>query len=298
MKHVKLILLLLIVLMSCKSSQMTLEKIIEKGATLEKLSGEFQFTEGPAADKDGNVYFTDQPNDRIMVWKTSGVLETFLQPCGRSNGMIFDKKGNLWACADEKMEIWMIAPDRSVTKYPFTYDGKPLNGPNDVWVAPDGGLYFTDPFYRRSWWEHTSMPQDLQGVFYVKPDLKTVILVDGDLVQPNGIVGSPDGKTLYVADIRDRKTYKYSIREDGLLENKTLFCEMGSDGMTLDSKGNIYLTGNDVAIFDKNGKEIGSITVPERTSNVCFGDKDMKSLYITAREGLYRIRLKVKGTRV
>ena len=301
MKYKKIVLSSLIILTLCSFLQdTTLDNIIEKGATLEKLSGEFQFTEGPVADKDGNVYFTDLPNDRIMIWKTSGVLETFMQPCGHSDGMMFDKNGNLWTCADEKNEIWMIDPDKNITKFPFKYNDKQLNGPNDLWLATNGGIYFTDPFYRRDYWEHTTMPQEQQGVFYVKPDLKTIILVDGDLVQPNGIVGSPDGKTLYVADIRDRKTYKYSIGNDGLLENKTLFCEMGSDGMTLDSEGNIYLTGRGgVTIFDKNGKEIGNIPTPEGSAaNVCFGDKDLKSLYITARQSLYKIRLKVQGNRI
>ena len=298
MKHKKTIFLLSIILASCNFSQeITFDNLIEKGAELEKLSGEFQFTEGPAADKNGNVYFTDQPNDRIMVWKTTGVLETFMQPSGRSNGMIFDKNGNLWTCADEQNEIWMIGMDKSITKFPFMYDGKPLNGPNDLWVAPNGGIYFTDPFYRRTWWEHSEPPQELQGLFYVAPDMKTVIRIDSDLRQPNGIVGSPDGKTLYVADIGDRKTYKYSINQDGSIENKTLFCEMGSDGMTIDSKGNIYLTGRGVTVFDKNGNELGNIPVPENwTANVCFGDKDLKSLYITASQGLYKIRLSIKGT--
>ena len=302
MKNVKIALFLFVAALATGSSskEMTLDMIIAEGATLEKLADGFQFTEGPTADKNGNVYFTDQPNDRIMVWKTTGVLETFMQPSGRADGMLFDKKGNLWVAADEKMEFWMIAPDKSVTKYPFTYDGKPLNGPNDLWITSDGGIYFTDPFYRRPYWEHTEMPQELQGVFYIKPDLKTIIRVDDGLVQPNGIVGSPDGKTLYVADIRDRKTYKYSIRKDGLLENKTLFCELGSDGMTLDSKGNVYLTGRGgVTIFDKNGKEVGSIPVPVGSAaNVCFGDKDLKSLYITARTDLYKIRLKIKGNKM
>ena len=295
MKTKMTILALSISLALCGCAEQTpLEKLIEKGATVEKLAGEFSFSEGPAADKDGNVYFTDQPNDRIMVWKTSGVLETFLQPSGRSNGMIFDKNGNLWTCADDKNEIWMITPDKEITKYPFTYDDKQLNGPNDLWIAADGGIYFTDPYFQRKWWEHTSMPQELNGVFYVSPDLQTVTRIETELRLPNGIV-SPDGKTLYVADIGDRKTYKYSIAEDGSVSNKTLFCEMGSDGMTVDSEGNVYLTGQGVAIFNKDGQEVGVIEVPERTSNVCFGDKDMKSLYITARTGLYKIRLTVKG---
>jgi gluconolactonase len=275
-----------------------LEKIIEEGAQLQKLADGFLFTEGPTADNDGNVYFTDQPNDRIMVWRTTGVLETFLQPSGRSNGLSFDLQGNLWACADEKNEFWMIGMDKSVKKFPFTYQNSLLNGPNDLWIATDGGIYFTDPFYKRPWWEHTDMPQDLQGVYYISPDKKSITRIADDLKQPNGIVGTPDGKTLFVADIGANKTYRYSIKKDGTLENKQLFCELGSDGMTIDSKGNIYLTGKGVTIFDKNGNKLGNIPVPEGwTANVCFGDKDLKTLFITASKGLYKIRLNVKGTR-
>ncbi|MBK9388904.1 MAG: SMP-30/gluconolactonase/LRE family protein [Bacteroidetes bacterium] len=275
-----------------------LNAIIEDGAQLEKLADGFLFTEGPTSDNEGNVYFTDQPNDRIMVWKVSVGLETFMQPSGRSNGLSFDRKGNLWACADEKNEFWMIEKDKNIIRHPLRYNEKLLNGPNDLWISDNGSVYFTDPFYKRPWWEHSVMPQELQGVYYISPDGVSVTRIISDLKQPNGIVGTPDGKTLFVADIGDNKTYKYSIRKDGTVENKQLFCELGSDGMTIDSKGNIYLTGKGVTIFDKTGKKVGNIPVPEGwTANVCFGEKDLKSLFITASKSLYRIRLKVKGTR-
>ena len=275
-----------------------MKDLIQPGAKLEKLSDGFRFTEGPSADPAGNIYFTDQPNDRIMIWSTTGQLSTFMQPSGRSNGLAFDKKGNLWACADEKNELWCISPDKKVTVIPSKYHDKVLNGPNDLWVAPDGGIYFTDPFYKRSWWSHTTMPQEMQAVYYLDPDHKIITRMTNDLVQPNGIVGTPDRKRLFVADIGAAKTWSYDVNKDGSLTNKKLFCEMGSDGMTLDSRGNIYLTGKGgVTIFDKTGKKTGTIEVPENwIANVCFGDKDMKSLFITASKGLYRIRMKVKGT--
>ena len=299
MKNIKIFFALSIVfILSGFIQDEGLNNIIQQGAQLEKLADGFLFTEGPSADQEGNVFFTDQPNDRIMVWRTSGVLETFLQPSGRSNGLSFDKTGNLWACADEKNEFWMMDMEKKVTVFPFRYNEKLLNGPNDLWIASDGGIFFTDPYYKRPWWEHTSMPQEIQGVYFISPDKKIVTRIIDDLKQPNGIVGTPDGKTLYVADIGANKTWKYSINKDGSAGNKHLFCELGSDGMTIDSKGNIYLTGKGVTVFDKNGKKIGNIPVPESwTANVCFGDKDLKSLYITASKGLYRIRLKVKGTR-
>jgi gluconolactonase len=274
----------------------SLEEIIQPGSKLEKLADGFLFTEGPAADARGNVYFTDQPNDRIMIWSLSGKLSTFMKPCGRSNGLSFDKDGNLWACADQKNELWCISPDRKITVIPSKYQNKPLNGPNDLWNAPNGGVYFTDPFYKRPWWDHDTMPQTYQAVYYLQPDNKTITRVIEDLVQPNGIVGTPDGKSLFIADIGGNKTWKYSINNDGSLGNKKLFCEMGSDGMTIDEMGNIYLTGTGVQIFDRNGIFIGSIPVPEKwTANVCFSGSDMKSLFITASTSIYRIRTLIKG---
>jgi gluconolactonase len=299
MKTFKTIFALLILFLSVSFVQDNgLNTIIEDGAQPEKLADGFLFTEGPSADDEGNVFFTDQPNDRIMVWRASGVLETFLQPCGRSNGLSFDNKGKLWACADEKNEFWMVAMDKSVTVFPFRYKDKLLNGPNDLWIREDGGIFFTDPYYKRPWWEHTTMPQEVQGVYYITPDKKTVTRIIDDLKQPNGIVGTPDGKTLFVADIGANKTWKYTLNKDGSVNDKQLFCELGSDGMTIDSKGNIYLTGKGVTVFDKNGRKLGNIEVPENwTANVCFGGKDLKSLFITASKGLYMIKLKVKGTR-
>jgi gluconolactonase len=274
------------------------QDVIEQGAKLEKLAGGFSFTEGPTSDARGNVFFTDQPNDRIMEWSISGELSTFLQPSGRSNGLSFDNKGLLWACADEKNELWQIDPEKKATPLPLKYKSNLLNGPNDLWITIEGGIYLTDPYYQRPWWSHKSMPQDLQGVYYLAPDHKTLVRVINDLVQPNGIVGTPDGKTLFVADIGDNKTWSYTINNDHSLSNKKLFCDLGSDGMTIDSEGNIYLTGNGVTIFDKTGKQIGHIDVPESwTANVCFGGADMKNLFITASKGLYRIRLKVRGTK-
>ena len=275
----------------------TINDIIAPGAKIERLADGFSFTEGPSADSRGNVYFTDQPNDRIMVWSTAGKLTTFMQPSGRSNGLAFDKKGNLWSCADELTELWCIAPGKNVSVVVENYKNKLLNGPNDLWINKNDGIYFTDPYYRRPWWKHKEKPQDIQAVYYLNPDHKTLIRVAEDLVQPNGIVGTPDGKMLYVADIGAKKTWSYTINADGTLSGKKLFCEMGSDGMTIDTKGNIYLTGEGVTIFDKTGKKIGNIAVPEKwTANVCFGGSDMKSLFITASKGLYRIKLKVKGT--
>jgi gluconolactonase len=270
--------------------------VVAPGAKLEKLAGGFAFTEGPTRDRAGNVFFVDQPNDRIMEWSADGKLSTFMQPSGYANGMCFDAKGNLIACADEHNQLWSIAPDKAVTVLATNYLGKYLNGPNDVWVAPNGGMFITDPFYRRKWWDHQMMALTNEEVFYLSPDRKTLTPVTDDLKKPNGITGTPDGKKLFVSDIRAAQTWRYDIQPDGSLTNKTFFCALGSDGMTIDAEGNLYLTGHGVTVFDKTGKQIDHIDVPEKWSaNVCFAGKERRTLFITASESLYSIALRVKG---
>ena len=268
--------------------------IIAPGATLQKLAGNFSFTEGPACDGEGNVFFTDQPNDRILKWSTDGKLSTFMQPCGRANGLCFDRQGNLWACADEKNELWRIGKNtKDVVVTGFK--GKLLNGPNDVWVQPEGGLYFTDPYYQRDYWKR-GPKESPECVYHLSADDKTLIRVTDDLTQPNGIIGTPDGKTLYVADIGAQKTFRYAIKPDGTLKDKTLFCSMGSDGMTIDDEGNVYLTGKGVTVFNPAGKQIEHIEVAEPwTANVCFGGKDRHTLFITASKSFYGLMMSVKG---
>ena len=284
-----------LVLLSCCLGSMSAAQITAPEAKLEKLAGDFVFTEGPASDRAGNVLFTDQPNDRIVKWGIDGKLSTWKQPCGRANGLSFDAKGNLWACADEKNELWRIDPAGKVTVVVKDYQGKLLNGPNDLWLRPAGGLYFTDPYYKRSYWKRgeKEMPE---CVYFLKDDYKTLERVIDDLKQPNGIIGTPDGKLLYVADIGAKKTYRYQVQPDGSLTGKKLFCEMGSDGFTIDNEGNLYLTGNGVFVFDNSGNQIQHLEVPENwTANVCFGGKDRDLLFITASKGLYAIKTRVKG---
>ena len=270
--------------------------IVAPGAKVERLADEFKFTEGPASDAAGNVYFTDQPNDRILKWSTDGKLSTFLEPCGRSNGLCFDTQGQLWACADNKNELWSIAPDGKATVVVKDFGGKLLNGPNDLWIRPDGGIYFTDPLYKRPYWNRGPSEQDVQAVYYLSPDRQRLVRVAEDLKQPNGVIGTADGKKLYVADIGAKKTYAYAVQPDGSLTDKRLFCELGSDGMTIDQRGNVYLTGKGVTVFDPSGRQIEQIDVSEGwTANVCFGGADHQILFITASRGLYGLRMQVRG---
>lgn len=275
--------------------------LVAPGATLAKLSEGYLFTEGPAADRHGNIFFTDQPNDRIVRWDAStGAFSDWLRPAGRSNGMFFDHDGNLIACADGKNELWSIAPDKKVTVLVRDFGGKLLNGPNDVWVRPAGGLYFTDPFYKRPYWNRGPAEQGGQHVYFL-PAISAAATprrVAEDLKQPNGIVGTPDGKLLYVADIGAGKTYRYAIEADGSLASKKLFCEMGSDGMTIDTAGNVYLTGKGVTVFNPAGEKIAHVDVPEPwTANVRFGGKDRDLLFITAGKAVYGLRMAVAGAK-
>lgn len=274
--------------------------LVKKGEGVVKLCDGYRFTEGPIADSTGNVYFTDQPNNTIVRWSAqTGECSIFLAEAGRANGLYFDKKGQLIACADGVNQLWSIDQHGNHSVLVDKVDGKLLNGPNDVWVAPNGGIYFTDPLYKRDYWERNpEMQQKGQHVYYLTPDRTQVRPVETSLLQPNGIVGSPDGKQLYVADIGAGKTWMYTINKDGSLSKKTLFTEMGSDGMTLDQQGNLYLTGKGVTVFNKKGKQIAHIPIEaDWTANVCFGGKDHNMLFITAMDAVWGLKMNVKGTR-
>lgn len=271
--------------------------LLAPGASVEKLSGGFAFTEGPATDSQGHVFFTDQPNDRIVRWDAiTGVFTDWMKPAGRANGMYFDARGHLIACADGNNELWSIAPDKSVTVLAKDHEGKLFNGPNDVWIRPDGGLYFTDPFYKRNYWNRGPSEIGGQHVYFMPADRSRPRRVTDDLRQPNGLIGTPDGKTLYVADIGAGKTYRYEIQPDGVLTGKHLFCEQGSDGMTLDARGNVYLTGKGVTVYNPQGTRIEQIPIPEGwTANVCFGGTNRNFLFITAGTSVYGAKMSVRG---
>ena len=266
--------------------------VVAPGAKLEKLAGDFQFTEGPAADAKGNIYFSDIRNNRIHKWSLDGTLSTFRENSRGANGLYFDKKGNLLACEGGGRQLVSIDPNGNVTVLADKYEGKRFNSLNDLWIAPNGGVYFTDPRYGRS---RDSMEQDGEHVYYLAPDRKKLIRVIDDMVRPNGIIGTPDGKLLYVTDPGNKKTFVYTINKDGTLSNKKLFAEQGSDGMTMDNEGNVYLTAKVVEVYNKKGEKIETIEVPERPANVCFAGKDKRTLFITARTSLFSIRMRVKG---
>jgi len=284
----------IVLIIGCKSANS--QPIIAENAKLVEVYNQCIFTEGPAADKKGNVYFTDQPNNQILKWSTDGEVSVFMDSCGRSNGLYFDKNGNLFACADEENQLWKIDPEKQVTILASNFEGKRFNGPNDLWIDPKGGIYFTDPYYKRDYWKNPVQELHKQNLYYMTPDYKSIVVVDSNFVKPNGIVGTPNGKLLYVADIGDSKTYSFSINSDGALSNKKLFVTLGSDGMTLDEDGNLYLTGKGVTVFNNQGIQIEQIPVNQNwTANVTFGGKQRKTLFITAMNSVYTLEMNVKG---
>lgn len=291
MKYLVIILLIGSTLVATGKSD---KKKLVKG-TIVKAGTAYAFTEGPAVDRDGKVYFTDQPNDRIYVWDEETGISLWLEGTNRSNGLYFNAKGQLVSCADLHNELVYFDQNKKMQVIHGRYNGKLLNAPNDLWIAPNGGIYFSDPYYHRKWWEEgRGEEQEVRGVYYLSVAGEISRVID-DYKQPNGLIGTPDGKTLYVSDINDKKIWKYDIQPNGSLANKTFFAPNGSDGMTIDNRGNIYLTSGKVWVYSPEGELIEEIEVPESPSNVCFGGKNRNILFITARTSVYTLEMKVKG---
>ncbi len=297
-----------------------------EGATSDK-DGNIYFVDQAQGVQKILIWEFDKTSDDL----TKGRLLTFLNPSGYSNGMCFDDAGNLIDCADEKNELWEIKapfpkhsddPNQAFKPSDLTINvliknidpaakkpnpaegGKLMNGPNDVWIVPTGpqkgGMYLTDPLYSRSWWGAVRPQNDrtsqLGGrfVWFLSPDRKSITPVVTDYQMPNGIIGTPDGKTLYVSDINGRQTFSFSINDDGTLANKKLFCAAGSDGMTIDSDGNVYTTNGQartgVGIYNKEGKLVDTIHLP--SGNCCFGGKDGSILFVCANKEIYGVKMK------
>lgn len=268
---------------------------IEMTSDIEQLATDFKFTEGPAVDKDGNVYFSDIPESRIYIWTTSDSLELHRKNTNGANGLYFDKDQNLLACEGGEAQITLTTPEGERSVIASEFNGKPFNTTNDIWPDGKGGAYFTDPRYGG---DLENLPQGGMHVFYIAPDHKTITKVCEDLVRPNGVVGTPNGKILYVTDHEAGETFSYEIQQDGSLLNKTLFVEVGADGMTLDQQGNVYLTTSgkpQIDVFSKEGKLLKTIKVPEQPTNVVFGGNERNQLYITAQTSLYRVGLNREG---
>jgi len=263
--------------------------LVAEGAEFRKLADGFRFTEGPAVGPDGKIYFTDIPNERIHVHDPeSGETSVFREETGRANGLFFTPAHALIVCEGGNRRLTRIDHLGELSVLADSYDDKKLNSPNDVALDGIGGYYFTDPRYGN----HDDRELEVEAVFYL--DRRgNLTQVEAELERPNGLILSPDGSVLYIADHAGGAIWAYDLGEPGELLNKRKFADVGSDGMTVDKLGNIYVTWEDAIIaFSPEGEEVLRLTVPENPANCVLHGK---TLYVTARTSLYAIDLKVEG---
>lgn len=283
-----------------KARAQTLQDLVEAGEP-ERIATNLQFTEGPVWHPDGYLLFSDIPANRIYRWEPGKGLTVFREPSGNSNGLTLDREGRLIACEHGNRRVSRTEADGRVVSLAERYQGKRLNSPNDVVVRSDGSIYFTDPPYGV---QPEQRELDFQGVYRLSPD-GTLTLLVGDFERPNGLCFSPDEKVLYIADTARRHVRAFEVLPDGSLGKGRIFADVstappslvgGPDGMKVDEEGNLYVTNTDgVWVISPEGKHLGTIAIPERPANCAFGDADRRSLYITARTSVYRVRVKVPG---
>lgn len=267
-----------------------------------RLHTKFSFTEGPAADKNGNVYFTDIPAQRVHLVDTAGKLTTFREKSNFANGLMVNAKGEVVACEMAGQVVAYSADGKERRVIADKHDGKRFNAPNDLVLDKDGGIYFTDPGFRAP----KPLPQGKTAVYYVDAKGKVSRLID-DLPNPNGVILSPDEKTLYVIPSGQADMMSYPVEGPGKIGKGKVFCTLkqpkggknsGGDGLTVDEKGNLYITSAlGLQVYSPEGKLLGILALPEQPANVTFGGKDFKTLYVTARTSLYTIEAPVKGHR-
>ena len=301
MKHRILFLSVISYLFSCSaiaeegdySIDSGIKNLVADGESIQKVGTGYSFTEGGARDANGDVYFTDIPNQTVYKWVAeTNKISLFLDNSQEANGTWVDDEGNLYLCQHAARQILSIDPEGNETVLVDRFGDKKLNSPNDLWVDAKGGIYFTDPRYGE---ERDDMEYGGEYVFYLSPDRSKTVVVDDSTTRPNGVIGTADGKTLYISDHGRKETYAYDIQADGSLGNKRLFANEGRDGLALDDQGNVYLTTNGVRIYSREGDYLGAIKVEKRPSNVSFGGKDRKTLFITAHDSVYTLKMNVSG---
>lgn len=293
--------LALIVAFTCFLPTLEAEPIAGLGpmGEIKKLHGDFKFTEGPAADGKGNVFFSDIPDSTIYKTDSAGKLSVFRKPSGSTNGNMFNAAGELFGCEMEG-RIVAVAMDGKVRVIADQYESARFNAPNDLVLDKSGGLYFTDPHFRAP----MPLPQKVTAVYYVDKAGKVTRLID-DLKAPNGVILSPDEQTLYVIPSQQAEMMAYPVLAPGKLGPGKVFCTLaqpegqtgrGGDGLTVDVQGNLYITsGLGLQVFDKSGKALGIIKIPEGPANVTFGGPQNQTLFITAKTSLYTAEMSVKG---
>ncbi len=271
------------------------QPIPEPTGEVRKLAGGLRFTEGPAWNGKNALFFSDMPNNSLHRWSEANGVTLVRKGERNSNGIVVDREGNLLFCEGDR-RIVQRSPDGQEVTIADGCDGQPLGMPNDLWMAPNGGVYFTIPLIRPN--QADRFPENAVNatVCYISADRKTVRNVGYDLKNANGIVGSCDGTRLYVADPSSQKCFRYLIGADGGLSDQQIAAARFSDGLTLDQEGNLYTTSNEgVRVFSPSGKELALIPIPETPANMTFGGKDGRTLFVTARTSLYAVSMNVRG---
>jgi gluconolactonase len=282
------------------------EAVVGASVAFETLGTGFLFTEGPLWHRrDKYLLFSDMPGDHLRRWRADVGISTFRKPCFKSNGLAWDQEGRLLVCEHASSKVTRTEPDGAITTLASHYDGKELNSPNDIVVKSDGGIYFSDPTYGRN--EYYGVPREPQlgfrGVYRIEQDGRRLTLLADDFAQPNGLCFSRDERQLFVNDTDRQHIRVFDVASDGTLRNSRVWAETtgegagAPDGMKFDRDGNLYCCGpGGIHVFAPDATCLGVIRVPEYTANFCWGDDDLRSLFITASTSLYRIRVAVPGT--
>jgi gluconolactonase len=288
-----------------------LDGVIAAGARVEKIAHGLRFAEGPVWDRKGGLLFSDIPADTIYRWTPKpparrgraalpvaleGSLRVFRRPAGLPNGLAWDGQGRLIVCEHER-RVSVIEADGTVHTLADRFEGKRLNSPNDLAVRKDGSIYFTDPPYGLA--NPKLREIGFSGIYRIAPN-GALSVVEKKMAFPNGLAFSPDQSKLYVVESEQNQIRVFDVAPDGSLSNSRLFADVnlpgsheGPDGIKVDAHGNVFCAGPDgVWVLSPDGRLLGMIPTPEVPSNLAFGDADNSALYVTARSGLYRIRLK------
>lgn len=266
---------------------------------VQKLHGDLQFTEGPTWDGKGSLYFSDIPANRIYRVDSAGAMTVFLEPSNHTNGLMFNN-GRLVACEMDGRLVSIDVATKETKALAAEYKGHRFNAPNDLVIDRAGGVYFTDPHFRAP----TPLPQEVVAVYYAAADGRVTRLIS-DLKAPNGVILSPDETTLYVIPSQQKQMMAYPVEGPGKLGAGQVFCELkqpegrdntGGDGLTIDSRGNLYITsGLGIQVFDPHGKLLGILSFPEQPANCTFGGPGNHTLFVTARTSLYAVEMEAEG---
>jgi len=282
-----------------------LTSIVGPHVEFERIATGCLFTEGPLWHPTGEyLLWSDMPGDHLRRWSKADGVTTFRQPCNKSNGLTWDRQGRLLACEHASSQVTRTDADGRITPIATHYDGKQLNSPNDIVCGQDGGVYFSDPPYGRAEFYGVKREQELafQGVYRAGADPRKPVLLVDDFDRPNGLCFSLDQRRLFVNDTARLHIRVFEMKGDGTLSGGQVWAETkgegkgAPDGMKLDSAGNVYCCGpGGIHVFSPEAVDLGVIQVPEYTANFAWGDRDLRTLYITASTSVYAIRTNVPG---